>query len=47
MFQLIHPEYELANIRERHARLRRQAEYSRQFRELKQPRRFRSRQRRP
>ena len=34
MFQLIHPEYQLANIRERHARLRRQAEYSRQFREL-------------
>lgn len=47
MFQNLHPEYELANIRERHARLRRQADYSRQFREAKRASRFHSRQRRP
>ncbi len=47
MFQNLHPEYELANIRERHARLRRQAEYSRLRREVQRENRFRSRQRRP
>jgi len=45
MFQTL-PEYQLAEIRERHTRLRREAEHSRLRRESKLHR-FRSRQRRP
>ena len=47
MFQTLHPEYQLAEVRERHTRLRREAEHSRLHRESKQKHRFRSRQRRP
>jgi hypothetical protein len=46
MFQSIHPDYQLAEIRERHARLRRDAEYSRQFRAVRGRHRFRSHDRR-
>ena len=42
----IHPEYQLADIRERHARLRSDAERARAFRAVRGRHRFRSRQRR-
>jgi hypothetical protein len=47
MFHTLHPEFQLAEVRERHNRMRRDAEHSRLYRESKQKHRFRSRQRRP
>ena len=46
MSHSLHPDYQLAEIRERHAHLRRQAEYSRLTRESKSRHRYRSRHRR-
>lgn len=46
MFQGIHPEYDLAVVRERHADLRRLAAESRAFRARAGRHRFRSRHRR-
>ncbi|HSM65095.1 MAG TPA: hypothetical protein VK860_02200 [Ilumatobacteraceae bacterium] len=46
MFHLIHPEYQLSEIRERHARLRRDAEHARDFRLRRGRHRYRSRRRR-
>jgi hypothetical protein len=42
----IHPEFQLAEIRERHARLRADVERARAFRAARGRHRFRSRQRR-
>jgi hypothetical protein len=47
MFHLIHPEYQLSEIRERHARLRRHAEHARHFRSSRGRHRYRARSRQP
>ncbi len=47
MFDSLLVDYELHHLRERNARLRREAEYSRMFRASKQRHRFRSRHRGP
>jgi hypothetical protein len=46
MYNSLHPDHLLADIRERHAMLRRQAQHSRDFREARHRHRFRTRQRR-
>ncbi len=46
MFQSLHPDYQLAEIRERHAHLRRQAEQARLHRAAKDRHRYRPRHRR-
>ncbi len=45
MYQSLHPEYQLAEIRERHALIRRQAAVARLHRSAKQRHRYRSRHR--
>jgi hypothetical protein len=47
MFTAIHPDLQLAEIRERHARIRADVERSRNFRLARGRHRFRSRQRQP
>jgi hypothetical protein len=47
MFNLIDPEYQLAEIRERHARLQRHAEHARHFRASRGRHRYRPRSRQP
>ena len=47
MTHFIHPEYHLAELRDRHERLRREAEYARHFRAARGRHRFRSRHRSP
>ncbi len=46
MFTSLNPEFDLAEIRERHARIRADIERSRAFREARGKHRFRSRDRR-
>lgn len=47
MFHALHPDLQLAEIRERHARIRADLERSRDFRLARGRHRFRSRQRHP
>jgi hypothetical protein len=47
MFHALTPDLQLAEIRERHARIRADFEHSRNFRRARGQHRFRSRQRQP
>jgi hypothetical protein len=47
MYPSLHPDHLLAETRERHARLRRDAEHARHFRAARGRHRFRSRHRQP